>query len=75
MHIGGLDIAALNNERKKMNGARKVIIYILEDVYLRTKWAMMDINHNWIEIKRTISREIKDAHNFRSNTSFRYSWS
>lgn len=47
-----LDVAALNEERKKLEGARKVTIYVIEDIYLRTKWSTHSINLNLVEIRR-----------------------
>ncbi|XP_055306370.1 uncharacterized protein LOC129570696 [Sitodiplosis mosellana] len=59
-----LDIAALNKERKKLVGARKVNIYVNEDVYLATKWATTDTSLELIELKRRTSRDIVRPHSF-----------
>ncbi|XP_055297754.1 uncharacterized protein LOC129566142 [Sitodiplosis mosellana] len=59
-----LDIAALNKERKKLAGARKVTIYVNERVYLATKWATTDTSLELIELKRQQSRDIVRPHSF-----------
>ncbi|XP_055306369.1 uncharacterized protein LOC129570695 [Sitodiplosis mosellana] len=59
-----LDIAALNKERKKLAGARKVIIYVGEDVYLATKWATTETSLELIELKRKQSRKMIRPHSF-----------
>ncbi|XP_031621914.1 uncharacterized protein LOC116339964 [Contarinia nasturtii] len=38
-----LDLLALNKEREKLVGARKITIYVEENVYLATKWAIKHI--------------------------------
>lgn len=65
-HLNGIksiDVALLNGERKKLNGAQKLVIYVSEDVYLATKWSTWRINRNLIEIQRIESHELKQAHN------------
>ncbi|XP_055307593.1 uncharacterized protein LOC129571765 [Sitodiplosis mosellana] len=59
-----LDIAALNKERKKLVGARKVTIYVNERIYLATKWATSDTSLEMIELKRQSSRDIIGPHSF-----------
>ncbi|XP_055308532.1 uncharacterized protein LOC129572571 [Sitodiplosis mosellana] len=59
-----LDIAALNKERRKLVGARKVTIYVNERVYLATKWATPDTSLELIELKRQSSRDIVRPHSF-----------
>lgn len=50
-----LDLFALNKERGKLNCARKIVIYVDEDVYLATKWAMKKTDFRLIEMKRITS--------------------
>ncbi|XP_055306372.1 uncharacterized protein LOC129570697 isoform X2 [Sitodiplosis mosellana] len=59
-----LDIAALNKDRKKLAGARKLTIYVNERVYLATKWATTDTSLELIELKRQTSRDIVRPHSF-----------
>ena len=51
---GALDLRKLNDERKKVAGACKVVIYVTTDIFLSTKWAAKngDLNLNFIEIRR-----------------------
>lgn len=54
-----LNLIALNKERAKLQNARKMTIYVRDDVFLTTKWAMKhgDINLRFIEMKRSDSYE------------------
>lgn len=52
-----LDLATLNKEREKLKGAKKMIIYIEEEVYLQTKWAINGEAFSLIEIRRVSSHE------------------
>lgn len=61
--IKSLDVAALNSERKKLNGAQKLIIYVSEDVYLATKWSTRRCSRNLIEIQRIESHKLQQTHN------------
>ncbi|XP_031635597.1 uncharacterized protein LOC116348668 [Contarinia nasturtii] len=49
-----LNLAMLNKERAKLVGARKIIIYTRDDVFLATKWTTRngDTNLRFIEMKR-----------------------
>lgn len=47
-----LNFFALNKEREKLYGAKKIIIYVNENVYLSTKWTKTTITFSLIEIKR-----------------------
>ena len=47
-----LHLAALNRERKRLNGAKKVIIYINNNLYLKTKWAIGPTDFDLVEMKR-----------------------
>lgn len=47
-----LHLAALNQERKHLNGAKKVIIFVSKDLYLETKWAIGQMDFDLIEMKR-----------------------
>lgn len=46
------DLPKWNRERAKLNGARKVKIFVDEQVYLATKWALKATDFGLIEIKR-----------------------
>lgn len=52
-----LDLAAISAERDKLQGARKLTIYIGEEVYLATKWASGGMDFNLIGIRRETSDE------------------
>lgn len=47
-----LDLFALNKEREKLVSAQKIMIYVDDDVYLATKWAMKQTDYRMIEMKR-----------------------
>ncbi|XP_055306451.1 uncharacterized protein LOC129570762 [Sitodiplosis mosellana] len=52
-----LDLQRLNEERMKLVGGRKVVIYVPDDVFLATKWCTKngDTNLKYIEMKRSTS--------------------
>lgn len=52
-----LDIQSMNDERDKLPEAQKVTIFVEENVYLHTKWAMKPINLRLVELKRCESFE------------------
>ncbi|XP_055301582.1 uncharacterized protein LOC129568074 isoform X1 [Sitodiplosis mosellana] len=52
-----LDLPALNRDRKKLDGARKITIFIDEHVFLATKWATERTEFSLIEIQRGYTRE------------------
>lgn len=52
-----LDLTAWNKQRAKLAGARKIVIYVEEDVYLATKWTLKDVDRSLIQLKRTESHE------------------
>lgn len=47
-----LDLPALNREREKLIFARKIIIYVNEEIFLTTKWALKQTEFSLIEMKR-----------------------
>lgn len=51
---GSLNLAALNRERGKLTGARKLIIYVSNNVFLATKWNTANgvTNFDFIEMRR-----------------------
>lgn len=51
---GSLDLYNLNDERKKLATARKIIIFVSDNVFLTTKWSTMYgvINLDFIEMRR-----------------------
>ncbi|XP_055317207.1 uncharacterized protein LOC129576319 [Sitodiplosis mosellana] len=59
-----LDIVRLDNERKKLNGAQKVIIFVSDKLYFATKCITNDVILDLIEIKNNDPHE--QAHNFQS---------
>ncbi|XP_031636499.1 uncharacterized protein LOC116349275 [Contarinia nasturtii] len=54
-----LNLTMLNSERAKLVGARKIIIYTRDDVFLATKWTTRngDTNLSFIEMRRADSIE------------------
>lgn len=50
---GVLDLPTMNDERKKLNTEQKVTVYVAENIYLATKWAMNNTEFRLIEIKRS----------------------
>lgn len=52
-----LRLVNLNEEREKLAGARKITIYVPDNIFLATKWTTKngDINLNMIEMKRADS--------------------
>lgn len=56
-----LNLSMLNKERAKLVGARKMTIYVEDDVYLATKWATKngDIHLSLVEMRRSSSYEWK----------------
>lgn len=47
-----LDLRGLNKEREKLTFAKKILIYVKEDIFLATKWALTQTEFNLIEMKR-----------------------
>lgn len=56
-HTHVMDLVALNQERQKLDDARKLTMYLHEDVYLFTKWTLKETNFEFIRLKRTESRK------------------
>lgn len=54
-----IDLVALNKERKKLAGARKITLFLKERIYLATKWAAMKTECSLIQIKRSDPKQIK----------------
>lgn len=59
-----LDVVKLNNERKKLQGARRVTMYVNDDVYLATKWSTPETILEFIEIRRQQSCNNLRPHSF-----------
>ncbi|XP_055309868.1 uncharacterized protein LOC129573403 [Sitodiplosis mosellana] len=55
-----LNLTALNEERKKILGARKVSIFVNEDIFIATKWTTGETVHSLIELKRVMMHEWND---------------
>lgn len=51
---GSLNLCKLNEERKRLATARKIILYVSDNVFLETKWTTMrgEINLDFIEMRR-----------------------
>lgn len=49
-----LDLMAINNERKKLNGACRVEIYVSEEVFFATKWAIGVTHYHLVGLKRAL---------------------
>lgn len=47
-----LDLREINEERKKLSGVRKVIIYLEDKAYLANKWNCKTIDLDLVEIRR-----------------------
>lgn len=54
-----LDLAKLNCEREKLNGAQRMIIYVDERIYVTTKRILGQIRFNSIEMRRISAYESK----------------
>lgn len=52
-----INLRSLNREREKLIRAQKLTIYVKEEIYVATKWAMGDTDLNWIRLKRIESFE------------------
>lgn len=52
---GNLDLVKLNNERRQLNGARKIVIYVPDNIFIPTKRATKngETCMNYIAIRRT----------------------
>lgn len=49
-----LNVVALNEQRKQLQGAGKVTIFVNEDIFLATKWTTAnETNHSLIEVRRS----------------------
>lgn len=65
-----LDISALNKEREQLAGARKLIIYVNENVYLATRWQSREISLKLIEIQRHGSYVSKQIFGLRASLKY-----
>lgn len=52
-----IDLPALNEERIQLTDARKITLYVWEDVYLATKWTLKETNFALIRLKHIESFE------------------
>lgn len=52
-----IDLVALNRERLMLADAAKITLYVRENVYLATKWALKETNLDLIRLKRAVSFE------------------
>lgn len=59
-----INLVELNKERKKLQQAKKLTIYVNEEIYLAAKWSYQDMKMNLIELKRV------DSHNWDHAFSF-----
>lgn len=59
---GVLNLPKLNAERKKLDSACKIAIYVDENVYLATKWAIVESEFERIEMRRNSSYSDSDAY-------------
>lgn len=60
-----IDLLALNGEREKLPDAAKITLYVDEEIYLATKWAMKENDFGLIRLKRETSFEwYHDFYNF-----------
>lgn len=56
---GEIYLFALDEERKKLDGACRIVIYLREEVYLRTKWASRNVHLSHIELRRIEGLTVK----------------
>lgn len=47
-----LDLSSLNREREKLTFAKKIMIYVKEEIFLATKWNINQTEFSLIEMKR-----------------------
>lgn len=47
-----VDLLKMNKEREQLKGAKKVSIFVPDDVFLTTKWARGNLNLRFVEMKR-----------------------
>lgn len=47
-----IDLAKLNEQRKKLDNAQKITIYVRESNYMATKWALQTTDFSLIRLKR-----------------------
>lgn len=59
-----IDLQQLNKVRDKMLEARKVTIYVEEDIFLASKWAVKDTDLDLIRLMRKESYERINKFNF-----------
>lgn len=52
-----LDVRFLNRERQKLDGANKMVIFVMEQLYLKTKRTLGRTNFDLVELKRVESCE------------------
>ncbi|XP_055307768.1 uncharacterized protein LOC129571917 [Sitodiplosis mosellana] len=52
-----IDLKAINNERRKLNGACKMTIYVKDTIYLATKYATTNTQLSLIALKRSETHE------------------
>lgn len=50
--FGKMNLRALNERRRQLQGAKKLRIYVKEDLFLATKWNENTINYDLFELKR-----------------------
>lgn len=54
-----IDLKALNKEREHLDKAQKITIFVHEDIYLATKWAVNGVKFELIELKRIFSHDFE----------------
>lgn len=59
-----IDLEALNKEREKLKGGRKVAIYVDEKMFLATKWAIPTIDLQFVQLKRIQAIKWEEYYNF-----------
>lgn len=60
-----INLRALNRERMKLDGAKKLTLYVKEDIYLATKWSLNESNWTLIQLKRESA--CQRSHAFRND--------
>lgn len=71
---GSIDLLALNEEREKLNGAKRITIYVNENLILLWRWKNHPIRCKLIELRRFYSHEWPQLNsNYRCNHLSDYS--
>lgn len=62
-----INVHELNNERKKLAGARKVVIYVGPEVYLACRWTGVGTDKDLVQIRRNMPNLTLRDYNFKAH--------